>query len=111
MMSMNQDIEINNKLSGDITSIINSPGYSQLSETSQRNVLDAINESHSKEGGAMGKIFGTNKDNIAIYVAFFLCIIILLVGVFCQCMGNDYWNVIFPTVTSIIGFIFGKINK
>lgn len=108
---MGDDFKINPNLGTNTPSLINSENFYRLSESGQKYIINAMNEAREKEGGLMGKFFGTNKDNASIHCAFVICVLMLVVGIVCMILGENYWNVIFPAVTSAIGFIFGKGNK
>lgn len=108
---MDQDIRINQNIQDEVSTVISTPNYVQLSENVQNTIITTLHEAKQNEGGLMGKLFGTNKDNASIHCAFVICVLMLVVGIVCMVLGKDYWNVIFPAVTSAIGFIFGKGNK
>ena len=108
---MDQDIKINQNIQSDVHKVISEPTYVQLSENVQKSIITTLREARQEEGGIMGKLFGTNKDNASIHCAFVICVLMLVVGIVCMILGENYWNVIFPAVTSAIGFIFGKGNK
>ena len=94
-----------------ITTLVKPEVLNNLSEKNQKVAIDAVKEAYSmeKEGGMLGKIFGTNKTNISIYIAFILCIILITVGFFIK--DKDIWDKIFTIVAAVLGYIFGATQK
>ena len=85
--------------------------FHKLTEKNQKIAIDAIKEADSKEkdGGMLGKIFGTNKINVSIYIAFILCTILIIVGFFIR--DKDIWDKIFTIVAATLGYFFGAAQK
>lgn len=109
---MAERIETNDRLKdSDLNAILNSSNFISLPETSQRQLISGLNESKDKEGGKMGKLFGINKNNAAMNIAFTLCALLVVVGLICMYAGKDYWDVIIPSITTVMGYIFGKGDK
>lgn len=99
-----------------IASVALDENFNKLSETSQNMIINGINENKAKEGGFMGRLFGTKPDNVSMHIAFTLCIILLL---YCGIdligslfagreINSELWNTVIPVVTLALGFIFGK---
>ncbi|WP_349667034.1 hypothetical protein [Lacrimispora sp.] len=99
-----------------IASVAVDDNFNKLTETSQTLIINGINENKAKEGGFMGKLFGTKPENVSMHIAFTLCIILLLycgidlVGsvITGRQINSELWNTIIPVVTLALGFIFGK---
>ncbi len=84
---------------------------SKLTEKNQRVAIDTLRDvrTREQEGGMLGKLFGTNKTNVSIYVAAILCILLLIVGV---CVGDkEIWDKIFTILAAVFGYIFGITQK
>jgi acetaldehyde dehydrogenase (acetylating) len=69
------------------------------------------------DAGALGKFFGSPSNarmNIAGITVCLLTlsgiIIIFLPAGYCKIAPADYWNIIAPIITLILGYIFGKSN-
>lgn len=90
--------------------------FNKLTETSQTLIINGINENKARDGGFMGKLFGTKPENVSMHIAFTLCIILLLycgidlIGsiIVGRQINSELWNTIIPVVTLALGFIFGK---
>lgn len=99
-----------------IVSIANSENFTKLSDDNQVKIIEGINENKAKEGGFMGKLFGTKPENVSMYIAFILCMILLLycgidlIGSFFtgRTVNSELWNTVIPVITLALGFIFGK---
>lgn len=99
-----------------IASVATPDTFMKLSEDCQYKIIDGINESKTKEGGSMGKIFGTRPENVSMHIALILCLILLLYCgidllasvVLNRAINSELWNTIMPVVTLALGFIFGK---
>lgn len=104
---MEEEFKINPDLRTEMTALINSENFYRLNEDGQKAVINAMNEAQEKEGGIMGKLFGTNKDNAAMHIAFSICILLIVVGIICMATGNDQWSVIITGIMTTVGYIFG----
>ena len=84
---------------------------SSLTEKNQRVVIDALRDvrTREQEGGMLGRLFGTNKINVSIYVASILCIVLIIVGSFIR--DKDIWDKIFTILAAVFGYIFGVTQK
>lgn len=99
-----------NSLSNDkIVNIISTDQFSSLSTDIQQSVLNSINNDKSKEGGWMGKLFGTKKELASMNIAVVICIILFVSGFFIK--DTQYWDKIIPIVAATIGYIFGRGGK
>lgn len=99
-----------NFLSNDkIVNVISTEQFSGLSTDIQQSVLNSINNDKSKEGGWMGKLFGTKKELASMNIAVVICLILFITG----CIINDsqYWDKIIPIVAATIGYILGRGGK
>lgn len=102
-----------------LTSLANPEVLNQLSESNQKVLIEGIEKSKDKDGGLMGKLFGNRKENAAMNIAFWLCIILLLFC-FLDIMrmiltgGNAYSDLVknvIPIISLTIGYILGKADK
>ena len=64
------------------------------------------------EAGLIGKLFGTEK-NAPINIVGVVAVLLLISGIYTLVYPTkistlDFWNIIIPAVTMILGFIFGK---
>lgn len=99
-----------NSLSTDkIVNIISTDQFSGLSTDIQQSVLNSINNDKSKEGGWMGKLFGTKKELASMNIAVVICIILFVAGFFIN--DPQYWDKIIPIAAATIGYIFGRGGK
>ncbi len=96
--------EVFNKLNDDLKS--------KVIETYSANQKD-IND---KKNGKMALLLGSNSKNIPLYIACVICFLLIGVGVIFQFISGEnrdstimeFWQLIFPIITSILGYIFGK---
>ena len=109
---------INNK-SIDTDVLINtiySKQFSSLSDERQKQILNTIDEEKRRDGGLMGRFFGTKRELASMNIAAFICIILV---VFCVIFSIiDYKisneihmnliNTILPIISLSLGYIFGK---
>lgn len=99
-----------NSLNSDkITNVISTQQFSSLSTDIQQSVINSINNDKSKEGGWMGKLFGTKKELASMNIAVVICIILFVSGFFIK--DSQYWDKIIPIVAATIGYIFGRGGK
>lgn len=99
-----------NLLSNDkITNIISIDNFSTLSTDIQKSVLNSIDSDRSKEGGWMGKLFGTKKELASMNIAVVICIILFISGFFIN--DPQYWDKVITLVAATIGYIFGRSGK
>lgn len=94
-----------------IEAVLETEGFSKLSEKNQKAVLDNFSNTANKEGGLLGKIFGNKKENAAMNIAFTICLLLVLVGIICMASGNECWNIIITGIMTIAGYIFGRGTK
>lgn len=76
----------------------------------QEKFLNSMNDG-SDEDGLLSKLWGKNKELIAMYITFLLCLLLAIVGCICMHAGKDYWNVILPAILTGMGYLFGKGDK
>ena len=57
-----------------IVTLIRTEGFNQLSDENKQMIITTLQDSKDKEkeGGFMGKMFGTRKENASMHIAFFL---------------------------------------
>ena len=96
-------------IAGDsVSSMISSENFSKFSENNQKAALESLSNNKDKEGGWMGKLFGNKKENAAMNIVVVLCVILVIVGCICSATGKDYWKMIIPSITTGMGYMFGK---
>lgn len=105
--------KLNSNLSAQesLVTIIGTEGFDKLSEENQQMVISRISGKTNTDGGIMGKIFGTKKENAAMHIALVICILLTIIGWTSKNGEKDYWNVIIPAITTGMGYIFGKSEK
>ena len=107
------------KIYAEITELVTSEGFKNMPENIQEKALNSIEATSQNEGGWMGRIFGTKKENAAMNIAFTLCGILLI---FCgidiihavligKVAYTELVKGVIPVVTLTLGYIFGKSEK
>ncbi len=89
--------------------------FNQLSKDNQRLILTSYAEGKNK--GWFDKLFGTKY--VAIYISFIICIFLFFIGGLITAIelfknniiNYGIWEKIFPIITLILGYIFGKNPK
>lgn len=99
------------EIKSDIIDLITNDGFSKLPNEVQIGVINSVRNPNKTDGGYMGKVFGNTKDNAAMNIAFCICVLLVLVGIACEFIGKDYWNMIIPSITAGMGYMFGKGEK
>lgn len=92
-----------------ITNIISTDNFSNLSTEMQKTVLNSIDNNKSKEGGLMGKIFGTKKELASMNIAVIICLILFISGFIIK--DSQYWDKVIPIVATMVGYIFGRSER
>lgn len=106
-----------NKLSNspidDLFKIAATDEFKGLDKEIQTKIIQGLSDNKNKdqEGGFMGKIFGTNKDNAVIHIALTVIILLASIGAICMLCGHDLWNVIIPSIMTAVGYMFGHGEK
>ncbi len=110
--------KINKNTNDSLRDLLNSENLDKLSDEAQLAAVKGILDNQGKDDGASGHLFGNVKDNILLYSAFWLCIVLLI---FCAidilraiCCGKSAYtdlveNVI-PVITLTLGYMLGQ-NK
>lgn len=103
---------MNDKLNDNIASkeslatIIGVEGFDKLSEQNQQMVISGITDRKDMDGGLMGKLFGMKPTNAAMNIATFICIFLLIIGMFLN--QSQFWDKTIPIVAATVGYLFGK---
>lgn len=113
---MDQDIRINQNIQDEVSVVISTPNYVQLSENVQNTIITTLHEAKQNEGGLMGKLFGTNKDNASIHIVFVICAILLIlciIDIICaiyqgKSSYTELTKNIIPLISLAIGYLLGK---
>lgn len=96
-----------NSVSDDsFSNIISSDRFGEYTPEIQQIILNNLDKRNQKEGGFMGKIFGTKKNLSAMFVALAICILLVIIGVIVG--SQETWNGILPIFGATVGYIFGK---
>ena len=83
--------------------------FSELSERHKRDVIHGVVKQQWKDGGMMGRLFGTDKDIASRNIAFTSVILLIIVGIAAGFTEDkQIWNIIIPSITTVIGYFFGK---
>lgn len=93
-----------------IASLADPDTFKQLNEADRKVILDELTRRSEKEGGLMGKIFGTKRENASMYVALAICVLVVAIGVLVWMTSRDMqiWSMVIPVITAALGYIFGK---
>lgn len=106
-----------------LNKLLSSPGFSELNDDLKNKTLDSYFEQHESENekstGILGKLFGNKSENICLYIAFIICVSLILVGLiyillppkYKQNNDIEFWQIIGPIITGALGFIFGANSK
>lgn len=117
------DNTLNLKDSEKLSELITSPGFDKLNDELKGKAIDAFQETQStrdeNKTGWLGHFFGNKSENIALYVAFIICMSLIIVGFVYTWISPDYkinsniefWQIIGPIITGALGFIFGAGTK
>lgn len=92
-----------------VVSVISSETFVKMEPEMQKQAIDAVNTRNQMEGGFMGKIFGTKKNLSEIFVAFALCVLLVIIGVIVN--SQETWDGILTIFTATVGYIFGKGSR
>lgn len=94
--------------------------FIKLDPELQNKIVESIKENSEKENkrknGKVAEIFGSNTQNISLYITALICIILLLIGLIYLFISPDkknsenieFWNLIIPVISLSLGYIFGK---
>lgn len=100
-------------------STINSSTFISLTDENQKAVINQFNKGKEKEGGILGKFFGTKKKNAAMNIAFTICAMLIILCMLdivrAICNGESSYTElvkgVLPLITASMGYIFGKSNE
>ncbi len=101
-----------------ISQIIESPVFLQLNDDIKNVAIKTAYDDRQsdRESGFLGKLFGNNTKRISLFIAWIICMSLLLIGFVyillppCyKVIDNlEFWKLIAPIITATLGFIFGK---
>ena len=106
----------------DIRELIESTANVQMSDEMKLKIFELYTqfelERERKANGLMGKIFGNHSEHVARYIAFFVTVILVIVGFvyilipaeYKQATNAEFWQIIGPIITGALGYIFGSGN-
>ena len=102
-----------------INGIVDASSFINLTPEVQGKIIDSISSNKVTDGGHIGKLLGTNKENAIIHIGFIIiCIFlsILVVEVVYSFFANnsvdmELLQTIFPLLSLTIGYVFGKSSK
>lgn len=116
-MENNTEDRINESLNNEnISNFVSPNSFVNLDFEMQEKIIDSIQDNKRQERGFIGKFLGTKPINIAMNIAFVICVILLLfvgVDIVRACIANDSLNMelletVIPVITLVLGYIFGK---
>lgn len=109
---MKNELNITDHTVLNVNSVISNENFPNLSEDMQRETLRRVARTPD-EGGFMSKLFGTDKELIPLYVAFLICIIVLIVAIIVWAITKDIqiWMLVIPMITSALGYVFGRSSN
>lgn len=110
--------EKNTSTGSKIIDVVSNADFSNLKPNAQQAVLNSIKDESQREGGTMGKILGTKKENIGMHIALILNVIILTfcgIDIICAIVqGRSAFTELvrncIPIITLTLGYLFGKTN-
>ena len=122
---MSENGKLNENLNKDfndntISSFLHPEVFNKLNDDLKSKVIEtySANQKHinDKKTGKMASLLGSNSKNIPLYIAFVICILLIIIGVIFQFIPEknrdstviEFWELILPIITSILGYIFGK---
>lgn len=121
------DVAVENRVSQQdpekLSELITSPGFDKLNDDLKGKALSAFQETKAikeeKETGFLGRLFGNRSENISLYIAFIICMALIIVGLIYIFISPDYkqntnlefWQIIGPIITGALGYIFGAGSK
>ena len=83
--------------------------FSELSDRHKRDVIQGVIKQQWKDGGMMGRLFGTDKEIASRNSAFTSVLLLIIVGIAASFSEDkQVWNIIIPAITTVIGYFFGK---
>ena len=89
-----------------IINVISSDKFGNLTPEMQQNILNQIEKTGQRDGGIMGKLFGTKKELAAMNIALIMCMILFIVGFAVN--ESQIWTGILTIEGTALGYIFGK---
>lgn len=82
--------------------------------------LQSILKNATKKGsGIMEKLFGNCSENIPLYIAFIIAVLLIMVGLiyilfpseYMKTTNLEFWKIIGPIITGALGYVFGTNSK
>lgn len=87
------------------------PNNIQFNEKPNQDAFALHSKKMDLEAGHLGKLFGSCK-NAPLNIAGLTLLLLISLGAYlyvsASSLAADYWKTIFPLITGIFGFIFGK---
>lgn len=85
----------------------------------QKSLESILSDVTKKDPGIMEKLFGNCSENIALYIAFIIAVLLIIVGLISILFPSDYmktanlefWKIIGPIITGALGYVFGTNSK
>ncbi len=100
--------------------LIKSTEFASLNDDLKDIVLESLENSiridkEEKMAGVMGELFGNRSQNITLYIAFIVSILLIGAGVIYILLPPEYkivsnlefWQTIGPIITGALGYVFG----
>lgn len=113
------DNKVSQQSSNNLSELIGSSGFNKLNDELKGAAITAFKEAQANkdknETGFLGKLFGNKSENVSLYIAFVICMALILVGFLYICFDPAYkqntnlefWQIIGPIITGALGYIFG----
>ena len=117
------DNKVSPQSSEKLSELIGSTGFDRLNDELKGEAITAFKEAQAtrdnNQTGLLGRLFGNKAENISLYIAFVICLALIVVGVVYICISPEYkqntnlefWQIIGPIITGALGYIFGAGAK
>ena len=111
--------EINRETKDSLKDLLDCENLDKLSDAAQIAAVEKILDNQGRESGASSKLFGNIKENILLYCAFWLCIVLLgfcLLDILRSMYigGSAYTDLvenILPIISLALGYMLGHSEK
>lgn len=102
-----------------VVELISTENFANYPQEVQNRILDSIENGRQRDGGFVGKFFGTKKEITSMNIAAVICILLILICgmdigycIFAKAeLHMELISTIIPVVSLALGFIFGRGGK
>lgn len=92
--------------------------FALLDDEMKKQALNTLLYKSIKEKGFMEQIFGNNSKSTALYIAFIISFLLIIVGLiyffipieYKAATNLEFWQIISPIISGALGYIFGSKN-